>query len=130
MIRHDEQMGRLRHGYTNRTRRLPEGRVEKRYDGFDANDRLEREHECLTRLAGRLPLPQVLGVDPSGLTLTLREVPGAHGQDLIDAGHAAVVMRQLGALHLRLRAIETAAVPSLGGVGEVIAHGDSGPKTC
>jgi len=121
-------MSRLRHGYTNRTRRAGPGLIEKRYDGPDARDRLEREHACLTRLAGRLPLPEVLGLDPSGPTLLLREARGAHGQDLIEAGHAGEVLRRLGALHVRLRAIEPAAVPGLGGVGDVIVHGDFGPQ--
>lgn len=121
-------MSRLRHGYTNHTRRLPEGRVEKGYDGPDATDRWEREHECLTRLTGRLPLPEVVAIDRSGLTLTLREARGEHGQDLIDAGHARAVLRHLGSLHVRLRTIETAAVPGLRGAGDVVVHGDFGPQ--
>jgi aminoglycoside phosphotransferase len=121
-------MSRLRHGYTNRTRRLPWGRVEKQYDGPDGRVRLEREHACLTHLTGRLPLPEVLGIDRSGPTLTLREVPGDHGQDLLDAGHAEEVLREVGNLLAGLRAIETAVVPGLTGTGDVIVHGDFGPQ--
>ena len=121
-------MSRLRHGYTNRTRRVGPDVIEKRYEGPDARDRLEREHACLTRLSGRLPLPEVLRLDLSGPTLLLREAHGAHGQDLIEAGHAREVLRRLGSLHLRLRAIEPSAVPGLGGVGDGIVHGDFGPQ--
>lgn len=129
-MRQDEQMSSssLRHGYTNRTRRLAGSRVEKRYVGADAVKRLEREHDCLTRLATRLPLPQVVDVDRTDLTLTLRAVKGEHGQDLIDAGHAKEVLRILGVLHLRLRAIDPAVVPTLDGTGNAIVHGDFGPQ--
>jgi hypothetical protein len=43
-------MGPVHHGYTNQTRLLPGGIVEKQYQGPDAADRLQREHLCITQL--------------------------------------------------------------------------------
>ena len=121
-------MSRLRHGYTNLTRRLPGGRVEKRYEGPDARAAFERELECLTRLAGRLPVAEVVDADAAGPVLMLREVTGQHGQDLIEEGRAAEVLRALGLLHVRLRAIDPDMAPGLSGTGPVIVHGDFGPQ--
>jgi tRNA A-37 threonylcarbamoyl transferase component Bud32 len=124
----DGRVSRLRHGYTNRTRRLAGGVVEKHYDGTDAAERAEREYICLTHLADQLPVPQALDRDPARPALMLREVPGAHGQDLIEAGRATEVLRLLGALLARLQAVDVSVVPGLPGRGEVIVHGDFGPQ--
>jgi aminoglycoside phosphotransferase len=102
--------------------------VEKTYDGSDAADRLQREHLCLTHLADRLPVPRVLELDLPRRSLTLREVPGTHGQDEIDAGGGAEVLRLLGAALVRIQALDVTAVPGLPGRGEVIVHGDFGPQ--
>lgn len=121
-------MSRLRHGYTNRTRRLPAGVVEKRYDGADARDRSRREYRCLTSLSERLPVPPVIGWDASVPVLMLVETPGTHGQDMIETGGGREVLRLLGCLLRELREIAPASVPGLPGRGDVIVHGDFGPQ--
>jgi aminoglycoside phosphotransferase (APT) family kinase protein len=121
-------VSRLRHGYTNRTRRLTAGVVEKRYDGADAGDRSRREYRCLTSLSERLPVPQVIGWDASVPVLTLVEMPGTHGQDMIETGRGREVLRLLGSLLRELQEIDPASVPGLRGRGDVIVHGDFGPQ--
>lgn len=121
-------MSGLPHGYTNHTRRAGSGIVEKRYVGAEATDRFEREYACLSHLAGRLPIPLVIGSDASIPAVTLRDVAGTHGQDAVDAGNASEVLGLLGSLLDRLQKIETAAVPGLPGSGPVIVHGDFGPQ--
>ena len=121
-------MGRLRHGYTNLTRRLPGARVEKRYEGPGRYERAAREHACLVGLAHRLPVPEVIARDPAVPLLIVREAPGTHGQDVIDAGRAAEVLRLLGATLASLQQVPTRAVPGLAGTGPVIVHGDFGPQ--
>ncbi|WP_419998427.1 phosphotransferase [Streptomyces boninensis] len=106
----------LPHGYTNRTR--GDGRtVTKTYAGPDATLRRHRERDALRRLTGRLPVPPVLGEDESEAdgTLTLGFLPGTHGQELIDAGHAEQVMAACGRA---LRKIHAAGA----------IHGDYGPN--
>ena len=77
------------HGYTNDTTR--DGpRVVKHYLGPDAALRREREACVLAALAGRLPVPPVLG--GHGTRLTIGFMPGRHGQDLIAAGLAEPVL--------------------------------------
>lgn len=115
-------------GYTNRTRRTGTGLVEKAFDGPDSSERLEREVGCLTGLSDKLPLPFVVGFDRNALTVMMRESRGTHGQTMIDDGHAAVVLRLLGALHRLLRSIEPSALSILPGIGDVIVHGDFGPQ--
>lgn len=105
-------MRRLDHGYTNAT--VGDGTtVVKTYAGPRAELRAEREHTALTTLAGRIPVPAVLGRAPG--TLTLAFVGGAHGQDLIAAGHAERVLGACGAVLRRIHAA---------GFG----HGDFGPN--
>ena len=121
-------MSRLPHGYTNRTRRPARGMVEKSYDGADARDRLRCEYRCLTGLAGRLPVADVIGWDAPASALRLAEVPGRHGQDMIETGHGREVLRLLGGLLRNLQALDPASVPGLPGRGDVIVHGDFGPQ--
>ena len=121
-------MSRLRHGYTNRTHRLTAGVVEKSYDGADAGDRSRCEYRCLTTLSDRLPVPQVIRRDTSVSALTLVEMPGTHGQDMIETGRGPEVLRLLGSLLRELQEIDPASVPGLPGRGEVIVHGDFGPQ--
>ena len=118
----------LHHGYTNDTRRLRAGVVEKKYAGSDAADRSAREYLCLSRLSDRLPVPRVIDRDASVPALTLAEVQGTHGQDAIDAGNAAETLRLIGSLLRRLQGLDPASVPGLTGVGDVIVHGDFGPQ--
>lgn len=105
-------MRRLQHGYTNAT--TGDGAVVvKRYAGPGAAERAEREHTALTALAGRVPVPAVRGRAPG--TLTLAFVAGAHGQDLIGAGHANRVLAACGDVLRRTHAAG-------------FDHGDSGPQ--
>jgi hypothetical protein len=108
----------MRHGYTNDTR-CAGGLVVKRYAGPDGAARAATEHRALTAVRGRVPVPGVVSAGP-GL-LRLEQVEGVHGQDLIDAGHAAAVLRSCGAM---LRCIQETAAPR---PGSVLVHGDYGP---
>ena len=63
-----------------------------------------------------------------GVGVTLVEVPGAHGQDMIEAGHGREVLQLLGSLLRELQEIDTASVPGLPGQGDVVVHGDFGPQ--
>ncbi len=108
----------MRHGYTNDTRR-DGGLVVKRYAGPDGAARAAAEHRALTAVRGRVPVPGVVSAGPD--VLRLEHVEGAHGQDLIDAGHTAAVLRSCGAM---LRRLQATALPEAGGV---LVHGDYGP---
>lgn len=102
----------LRHGYTNDTR--GDGAVVvKRFTGPDAPARWATERDMLELLAGRLPVPVLLAA-PTG-ELHLGHLAGAHGQELIDAGHAGPVLRSCGAMLHRL-------------AGADVTHGDYGPN--
>ncbi|WP_205650231.1 phosphotransferase family protein [Actinoplanes solisilvae] len=118
----------LRHGYTNDTR--GDGNVVvKRYRG-GRDDALRRGTELgvLERLPVGLPVPQVLGA-PEG-ALRMRQLPGMHGQDLIDQGLQRPVLRACGELLRRLQQVDVSQVfPDAGtGTGWVVVHGDYGPN--
>lgn len=118
-------MKRLPHGYTNRTVRVgPE--VHKAYRGPDAEARREREGRALAGLVGRVPVPPPLPA--GGAELRTGWVPGRHGQDLIDAGHAAEVLRACGAVLRRIQAVDPHAVLGDAGGEGVLVHGDFGPN--
>jgi tRNA A-37 threonylcarbamoyl transferase component Bud32 len=87
--------------------------VLKTYAGPRAAERAEREYAALTALAGRVPVPAVVGRAPGALTLAF--VPGEHGQDLIAAGRADGVLTACGGV---LRRIHDAG----------FGHGDFGPN--
>jgi tRNA A-37 threonylcarbamoyl transferase component Bud32 len=114
----------LPHGYTNRTsthRTAGDAvRVEKTYQGPDARKRLGRERRALTELRDLLPVPEVYAAGAQALSLEL--LPGTHGQELIEQGHAADVLRACGLLLRRLH--EATA----GGGARVLVHGDFGPN--
>lgn len=121
------------HGYTNDTTR--DGpTVVKHYLGPDAALRREREARVLAALAGRLPVPPVLG--GHGTRLTVGFMPGRHGQDLIAAGLAEPVLAACGRMLRRVHAIDPRLVlpgaPSRPGAparpGAVLVHGDYGPN--
>lgn len=118
---------RLRHGYTNQTRRVAEG-VEKRYPGFEAFARANREVVYLTRLIGRFPVPEVLLFNPSVPKLLMRDVVGRHGQELMAEGHEAFVLRLIGNCLAELQSLGTTVVPEFSQAGVVIVHGDFGPQ--
>jgi Ser/Thr protein kinase RdoA (MazF antagonist) len=102
----------LKHGYTNDTR--GDGSVViKRFAGPAAPARWATERDALELLAGRLPVPALLAARTGELHLA--HVAGAHGQDLIDAGHAAPVLRSCGAAAARVAAAD-------------VTHGDFGPN--
>jgi Phosphotransferase enzyme family len=121
-------MGRLRHGFTNRTRRLAGGRVQKEYTGSNRFERAAYERACLVRLRGTLPVPLILASDEQNPLLIMVEAAGLHGQDLVDAGRAPELLGLLGVFLHELQQLSPATVPELAGTGGVIAHGDFGPQ--
>jgi aminoglycoside phosphotransferase (APT) family kinase protein len=119
------------HSYTNHTTR--EGPVvTKAYQGPDAARRCEHEAAVLRALAGRLPVPPVLATGDG--TLSLGFMQGVHGQELIDAGRAYLVLRACGQMLRSIHAIDPALAHidrlALGGqqLPAVLVHGDYGPN--
>ena len=132
----------MRHGYTNRTV-ADAAHVEKTYQGPDASRRLARERDALSALRGLLPVPVVDAVRADGLIL--RFLPGDHGQDLIERGHARDVLRACGSVLRRLHELPVSedlfGPPDQPGqilmhgvlvhsipVHGVLVHGDFGPN--
>lgn len=115
------------HGYTNRTT-VDGGVVTKAYQGPDAARRCATEAAALRQLAGRVPVPRLLSADDTTLRMSL--MPGAHGQDLIDRGLAAPVLRACGRMLRRIHDTEPALARA--GAGDwppvVLCHGDYGPN--
>jgi len=120
-------VSQLPHGYTNRTRRR-EDEIEKRYEGAEPFARAEREFTCLTHLIGMYPVPEVIEFDASGPALVMTVVAGRHGQELLPEGYAPKTLRLIGRQLAVLQAISPSTIPDLGGEGDVIVHGDSGPQ--
>jgi hypothetical protein len=117
----------LPHSYTNHTTR--EGSVvTKSYQGPDASRRCAREAAALSALAGRLPVPPVIG--RSDTILRLGFMPGVPGQELIDDGLAGPVLRACGQLLRRIHAIDPAELDLLSRHEDsaVLVHGDYGPQ--
>lgn len=101
----------LDHGYTNAT--VGDGTiVVKTYTGPQPAQRRSREIAALQALQGRFPVPPIVSTADENLTLGF--VAGAHGNDLMDTGNAAAVLRSCGAI---LRNIHELGV----------VHGDFGP---
>lgn len=123
----DVRVDRLPHGYTNFTR-ITEGHVEKVYDGPRRFANASRELACLSALGHHLPLATVVDHDLAIPRLTLAFLPGRHGQDLIDEGHAPRVLRLVGETLYALHDLAVDAAPGLVGEGSVIVHGDFGPQ--
>lgn len=128
----------LRHGYTNHTIG-DASTVVKNYRGPDADLRQAREHAMLQHLRGHLPVPEVRSNEPGALSLTF--LPGSHGQDLIESGHAAQVLRACGELLRSVHAVDIAGLELLGvsegepgraassgSAARVLIHGDFGPN--
>ena len=115
----------MNHGYTNHTVG-DAATVEKTYQGPDAALRLAREHEVLLALRGRLPVPAVHEARPG--TLVLQRLPGTHGQELIEQGHPAPVLRACGNVLRLLHHVPATALGHRGRAGDVLVHGDFGPN--
>src|ERR1035438_5572145 len=123
------------HSYTNHTTRSGPV-VTKVYQGPAAARRGAREAAAVRGLAGRLPVPAVIGCSADSLRVGL--MAGVHGQELIDAGLADQVLRACGQMLRRIHALDPAlahgADPARANVGDrdrvmgVLVHGDSGPN--
>jgi aminoglycoside phosphotransferase (APT) family kinase protein len=115
------------HGYTNHT--AGDGKtIIKAYRGPDAQHRCGHEAAVLSALAGLVPVPPVLCRSDDALRLGF--MPGAHGQELLDAGLASQVLRACGRMLERIHAIDPEQLPGLvqiEGPG-VLIHGDYGPN--
>jgi len=107
---------RLAHGYTNQSW-LDGELVVKQYEGVDAVERLRVEVAALARVVGVVPVPDVIQVDPVAARVAVTFVPGRHGQELMDEGQAAQVLKAAGQVLRRL----DDGVPGL-------VHGDFGPQ--
>lgn len=123
MIRAPQQPERLPHGYTNLTT-LEGGRVIKRYAGPDAVLRREAEVTALTALAGRFPVPTVIGQDDSQLMLSF--VPGVPGQEILEQRPDDVLFA-VGRAGRALHGLDVGATYEIVG-GTVLVHGDFGPQ--
>ena len=131
----------LAHGYTNTTLGNDHA-VVKRYQGPDAELRRQREHAMLARLPAHLPVPRLLDAAPgdgaddggggdggAGGAVRMSRLSGAHGQDLIDQGHAAAVLRGCGQVLRQIHAVDVATVfPAAHPAETVVVHGDFGPN--
>lgn len=116
----------LPHGYTNETRRSG-AEVKKRFMGVDAETRCKVERLCLQAFKDGLPVPNLLG-DVSASELTMEFVQGSHGQELIEAGEAPLVLHLTGELLAKLQRIPVDAITGIQGDGVVLVHGDFGPQ--
>jgi hypothetical protein len=117
----------LPHGYTNQTRRYGND-IEKRYEGVDRFDRAHREFASLSGLVGHYPVPEVVQFDASGPVLIVTEIVGRHGQEAINEGRGAAVLRLIGSSLAELQRLDPSLIPALAGCGDVIVHGDFGPQ--
>ena len=120
-------MERLPHGYTNATRRVGDGLVEKRYFMY-GRERARVEAACLAGMRSIVPVAEVISFDPDRAVLVMREAAGQHGQELIEAGHGPVVLRLIGSTLRALQQAPVTAVEGLCGDGGMITHGDFGPQ--
>jgi tRNA A-37 threonylcarbamoyl transferase component Bud32 len=107
---------RLPHGYTNISWRHGD-RIYKRYLGPDALTRLQVEVASIQAVAGTIPVPAVIDAAESDLIVVFAFVPGRHGQELIDDGQGAPVLRATGRMLRRFQAQHPRLV-----------HGDYGPQ--
>jgi aminoglycoside phosphotransferase (APT) family kinase protein len=104
-------------GYSHETR--TDGTVvRKRFTGPQAAQRFTTEVSALQALAGLLPVPPIVSA-ADGLLQTVH-VPGVHGQELIENGHAVPVLHACGAMLRRVQAVDWP--------GGLLVHGDFGPN--
>lgn len=117
---------RLAHGYTNDSVR--DGTtVTKHYREPGAAERLLHE-AVLQAIAGHLPVPKLHTTDVAQRTLQTVYLPSQHGQELIDAGHAARVLLLCGRLLRQLQSLSPQLLPAGVRAGPVLVHGDFGPQ--
>lgn len=103
------------------------GAVLKTYAGPDSIFRQDTERQALRALEGRYPVPKILDEGPDSLLLEF--LPGEHGQDLIDSGHAEEVLYGCGLALKALHGIDISTVFPRGTNREhVLVHGDFGPN--
>ena len=115
----------MRHGYTNRS--VTDGHlVMKSFVGPDPAVRQAREELALRRLAGLLPVPELVASVAGTVTTTLAE--GVPAQEAIAAGAADRVLHACGRLLAAVQSVDPRRV--FGGVddGSVLVHNDFGPN--
>lgn len=122
---------RLPHGYTNLT--TSDGStVTKRYTGPQLKPRLDREAAVLRAIGSVVPVPAVerVGAD----YITMRHMPGTHGQDALNPDTAAAVLAACGRVLARIHAVPAAVLPfertpDMAALGLTsLVHGDFGPN--
>jgi aminoglycoside phosphotransferase len=114
---------RLPHGYTNATS-LQSRQVVKRYLGPDAVMRRQDEIKALTFLAGRFPVPALLGQNESSIMLSF--VPGVPGQEILEQRPDDVLFA-VGRAGRALHELDVSAAYEVAD-GSVLVHGDFGPQ--
>jgi Ser/Thr protein kinase RdoA (MazF antagonist) len=80
---------------------------------------MRTEVNAIRRAADRVPAPAAVDVDEAGCVVTFARLPGRHGQELIDEGHAGRVLEQAGRT---LRSLHADSQPP------TWTHGDYGPQ--
>ncbi len=119
-------MDRLPHGYTNESAFVGDDLVVKKYVGSDSQERCKTEQKCLKALLAYLPVPKL--VNSGQNELVMERLPGHHGQDLIDEGHAEAVLETAGVILRHLHKLSLKDTLDLTGYGAVLVHGDFGPQ--
>ncbi|MEV0649102.1 phosphotransferase [Phytomonospora sp. NPDC050363] len=122
---------RLPHGYTNLT--SSDGSwVTKRFTGPQVAGRLAREASVLRAIASVVPVPAVRDVGDD--YITMRHMPGTHGQDMLNPDTAARVLAACGRVLARVHAVPAAVLPFARTPDDaargrtVLVHGDFGPN--
>jgi tRNA A-37 threonylcarbamoyl transferase component Bud32 len=82
---------------------------------------MRTELEAITAMAYIVATPRILAVNHDDAIVTFARVDGRHGQELIDEGHAAEVLRAAGRT---LRRLHGGSAPD----DDVFVHGDYGPQ--
>lgn len=118
-------MEALRHGYTNRS--VTDGHlVVKSFVGPDQAARQAREELALRRLAGILPVPELVSSVPGAITTTL--AAGVPAQEAISAGAATQVLHACGRLLVDVQSVDPRPVFRSVDDGSVLVHNDFGPN--
>lgn len=100
--------------------------VTKRYRGPAALTRRSTESAVLRAIASVVPVPAL--EDEGEEYITMRLMPGAHGQELLEPDNAARVLAACGRMLTRIHAVPTAVLALPGGPAHgVLVHGDFTP---